>query len=206
MSPTFRTNAKSVYYEPMRIPVLKSLFNDSTAAKALTLALLISTITFTPAHSQTSNLPTTDAPAAAKPERFDIEKHGAIVYHTGETFLAKCDIYEPIATPKSDQRRPAIVMIHGGAWRSGSKFAMMRHARRLTRVGYVVMAINYRLAPKYPWPAQIDDCRAALNFLSMHANEYNVDTDRVGVYGYSAGGQMASVLAATNEMNTTIQD
>ena len=189
----------------MRIIFLKSLHNDFTAARVIALALLVSAMTLNPAFGQTSELETASSPTAAAPEKFDIEKHGAIVYYTSDKYLLKCDIYQPIADPKSDQLRPAVIMIHGGAWRSGSKLTMLRHARRLTRVGYVVMSINYRLAPKYPWPAQIEDCRAALNWLAMHAREYNVDTNRVGVYGYSAGAQMASILAATNEMNLTIK-
>jgi len=75
----------------------------------------------------------------------------------------------------------------------------------MARVGYVVMAINYRLAPKYPWPAQIEDCRAALKWMHSHAGEYNIDTGRVGVYGYSAGAHLAAMLAATNEKNGPIR-
>ncbi len=159
---------------------------------------------------QTSN-------AAPERVRFDIEKHGAIVYHKSEKYLVKCDIYQPVADDefdgegdiepdaKDDQLMPAIVMIHGGAWRTGSKISMLRHARRMARVGYVVMSINYRLAPKYPWPAQIEDCRVALDWLHDHAGDYNVDPQRVGVYGYSAGAHLASMLATTNEKNGSIK-
>ncbi len=159
--------------------------------------------------------------AAPKTVKFGIEKHGAIVYRKTEKYLVKCDIYQPIADADADEQNgeetdgkpkvkpaplmPAIVMIHGGAWRAGSKISMLRHARRLTRVGYVVMAINYRLAPKYPWPAQIEDCRAALDWLHDHAGQYNIDTQRVGVYGYSAGAHLAAMLATTNENNNSIK-
>jgi len=141
---------------------------------------------------------------APEPLKFEIEKHGAIVYHTGETYRVKCDIYQPVRENEVLQPMPAIVMIHGGAWRTGSKISMLRHARRMARVGYVVMAINYRLAPKYPWPAQIEDCRAALGWLHQNAAKYNVDSQRVGVYGYSAGAHLASMLATTNEQNGMI--
>ena len=153
-------------------------------------------------------------PAAADQRvRFGIQKHGAIVYHRTEKYLVKCDIYQPVAGANADAQTdgktisllPAVVMIHGGAWRSGSKISMLRHARRMARVGYVVMAINYRLAPKYPWPAQIEDCRVALDWLNDHAGDYNVDPQRVGVYGYSAGAHLASMLATTNERNNTIK-
>lgn len=143
--------------------------------------------------------------AEAQPARFGIQKHGAIVYHKTEKYLVKCDVYQPVAEVKTDQLMPAVMMIHGGAWRSGSKIALLRHARRLARVGYVVVAINYRLAPKYPWPAQIEDCRVALDWLHAHADQYSVDPQRVGVYGYSAGAQLASMLATTNEKNERIK-
>ncbi len=150
--------------------------------------------------------PVTIAQTVNRPAvKFGIEKHGAIVYHTADTYLLKCDIYQPIAPIQTDQTMPAVVMIHGGAWRTGSKVSMLRHARRLSRVGYVVMAINYRLAPKYPWPAQIEDCRVALDWLNVNAHRYKIDTQRVGVYGYSAGAQMASILAVTNEQNHAIK-
>lgn len=153
-----------------------------------------------------SRSPAAQQPADTKPaQRFDIEKRGAIVYHTGDTYLLKCDLYQPIPKTPSKQKRPVVVMIHGGAWRTGSKFSMLRHARRLTRVGYAVMSINYRLAPKYPWPAQIEDCRMALDWLNKNADQYNLDTHRVGVFGYSAGAQLAALLAATNEQNPNVK-
>lgn len=156
-------------------------------------------------NSVTTFAQTANDDGATESTKFGIQRHGSIVYHTGETYRLTCDVYQPLPEVESDSKMPAIVMIHGGAWRAGTKFSMLRHARRLARVGYVVMAINYRLAPKYPWPAQIEDCRAALDWLNKHAAQYHVDTDRVGVYGYSAGAQMACLLAATNEENPVIK-
>lgn len=162
-----------------------------------------------PAPDSTSPTPVRDGPApqssaqTTPPIKFGIEKHGAIVYHTGETYLLKCDVYQPTDSAEPDQSsaKPTIVMIHGGGWRTGTKFSMIRHARRLARVGYVVVAINYRLAPKYPWPDQIEDCRAALQWIRTHAQKYDIDTQRIGVFGYSAGGHLAAMLATTNERN-----
>ena len=134
---------------------------------------------------------------SAKPEvqseerrKYRFEKKGAIVFRKLPDCEVKCDVYQP----ESDVPLPAIIMIHGGAWRHGSKFAMVRHARRVARVGYVVVSINYRLAPKYPWPAQIDDCQYAVRWLKKNAHAYNIDTERIGVFGYSAGGHLAALL------------
>ena len=122
--------------------------------------------------------------------KYRFEKKGAIVFRKLPDCEVKCDVYQP----QSDVPLPAIVMIHGGAWRQGSKLAMMRHARRVARVGYVVVSINYRLAPKYPWPAQIDDCQYAVRWLKKNAEAYNIDATRIGVFGYSAGGHLAALL------------
>lgn len=149
--------------------------------------------------------PVDQQPTPTAATKFDIQKHGAIVYHTGDTYLLKCDLYQPISRTSENEKRPAVVMIHGGAWRTGSKFSMLRHARRLTRVGYAVISINYRLAPKYPWPAQIEDCRTALDWLHKNADQYNIDPQQVGVFGYSAGAQLAAILAATNEQNPNVK-
>lgn len=99
------------------------------------------------------------------------------------------------------EKRPAIVMIHGGAWIAGDKSYDAVHARKFAAAGYVVMVINYRLAPTHKFPAQIDDCFQALDWLSQHADEYFVDTQRIGVWGYSAGGHLAALVATNPREN-----
>ena len=132
---------------------------------------------------------------ASEPKRFKYEKHGAIVFASGKDYEIKCDIYQPI----SDEPRPVMLAIHGGAWTTGSKFAMLRHARILANRGYVVMSINYRLAPQHKWPAQIHDCKHAVRWIREHADKYNADPDHVYAFGYSAGGHLASLLATADE-------
>ncbi len=127
-------------------------------------------------------------------KRFKHEKHGAIVFDTGEDYELKCDIYQPT----SPGPHPVMLAIHGGAWRTGTKFAMFRHARILANRGYVVMSFNYRLAPEHKWPAQIHDCKHAVRWIREHAKEYDADPDFVYAFGYSAGGHLASMLATTD--------
>lgn len=91
-------------------------------------------------------------------------------------------------------RVPGVLVVHGGAWMSGSKMQVAWHAMRLARRGYFVMAINYRLAPKYQHPAQIEDCRDALKWMHTHADRLGVDANRLGAYGYSAGGHLVCLL------------
>lgn len=130
-----------------------------------------------------------------EPKRYKHEKHGAIVFASGTDYELKCDIYQPIA----DEPRPIMLAIHGGAWTTGSKFAMFRHARILANRGYVVMALNYRLAPQHKWPAQIHDCKHAVRWIREHAAQYNADPERVYAFGYSAGGHLAAMLATTDK-------
>ena len=141
--------------------------------------------------------------ASASKPKFGVQKFGAVVYRVGDDFELKCDMYVPKGTDtqpvEKSQRFPAIVAIHGGAWRSGSKVTMMRHANLFAKAGYVVMAINYRHAPEYTFPAQVHDSKFAVRWLKAHAEEWNVDPDRIAAFGYSAGAHLAAMLGTTDE-------
>lgn len=116
-----------------------------------------------------------------------------ISYSDSDDSSRMADIY----LPESDTTLPSIVMIHGGAWIAGDKSYDAIHARKFAARGYVVMVINYRLAPTHKYPAQIDDCFEAIRWLVANAQSYRVDEQRIGVWGYSAGGHLAA-LVATN--------
>ena len=101
--------------------------------------------------------------------------------------------------PKSEGQRPAILVVHGGAWKMGNRHQLRGYATELTKRGFVCFAIDYRLAPDHKFPAQIEDCRAAVKWIRQHADEYRVDSNRLGAIGYSAGGHLVSLLGATGE-------
>jgi acetyl esterase/lipase len=90
--------------------------------------------------------------------------------------------------------RPAVLMIHGGGWRSFAKDTMTEDARRLAGAGYVVANVNYRLVPDGVFPKDVQDCLCALAYLRAHAAEYGVDPARIATLGYSAGGHLASLV------------
>jgi len=108
------------------------------------------------------------------------------------------DIYQP---RKGERPAPAIIYIHGGGWIGGDKSDGAGHlfTGDLLERGYFISAINYRLAPKYKFPAQIEDVKCAVRHLRANASKYNIDPDRIGVIGGSAGGHLASLLGLSNE-------
>ena len=101
--------------------------------------------------------------------------------------------------PKVSGKHPAILVIHGGAWRFGNRKQLSSYARSLAERGFSCFAIDYRLAPKHKFPAQIEDCRSAVKWIRKNANKYKVDASKLGVIGYSAGGHLATLLGTTGE-------
>ncbi len=127
----------------------------------------------------------------AKGLRSSLRVERNVVFHQvdGQSVLA--DLYRP----NHHEILPIIVMIHGGAWIAGDKWNVIDHAAQMAEAGFVVMAINYRLAPRYRWPAQQVDCQAALEWVAQHHSEWHADKHRIGVWGYSAGGHLGLMLA-----------
>jgi len=109
----------------------------------------------------------------------------------------KLDLYLP-RQDESDGPLPLIIWVHGGAWRAGSK-GNCRSVRFLKQ-GYAAASINYRLSQHAIFPAQIEDCKAAIRFIRANAGEYNIDPDRIGVWGSSAGGHLVALLGTTGDV------
>jgi acetyl esterase/lipase len=106
-----------------------------------------------------------------------------------------------IARPKTgDGPFPAIVCIHGGGFRAGSRQGYDGLCNRLAQQGYVALTVSYRLAPKYQFPAAIHDVKAAVRWLRANAKQYKVDPARIGITGGSAGGHLAQFLGVTADV------
>lgn len=103
--------------------------------------------------------------------------------------------------PKSESPPPLIVWIHGGGWKAGSKDQPSPALRQLAR-GYAVAHIAYRFSQEATFPAQIEDCRAAVRWLRANAKEQGYDPDRIGVWGASAGGHLALLLGCGDTIKT----
>jgi acetyl esterase/lipase len=104
-----------------------------------------------------------------------------------------------VAFSKSGPARPLLIWIHGGAFMSGDKAENRVIWNDLMKRGYAVATINYRLSGDAKWPAQITDCKAAVRFLRAHAKEYHLDAARFAVWGSSAGGHLAALVAASGD-------
>lgn len=146
---------------------------------------------------QSSEIPQaeTSGNQPTKTRKLDFEKKGGIVYRKIGEEEIKCDVY----LPEGRGPFPAILAVHGGAWRHGTKFTLLRHAWKMAQAGYVVVAINYRHAPKHPFPAQIHDCKHAIRWMKANANKYKINRDKIGAFGYSAGGHLVSLLGTSDK-------
>lgn len=118
--------------------------------------------------------------------------HRDLMYaRVGEREL-KLDLRLPEGGPKPV---PTIVAIHGGGWQNGSKNSAANPA--LVRAGYAVASIEYRLSGEAIFPAQIQDCKAAIRWLRANAKTYGLDANRFGVTGHSAGGHLSSLVGTS---------
>lgn len=99
--------------------------------------------------------------------------------------------------PALDQSAPAplVVFVHGGGWASGSKSLLGLGAYELHQAGFALASVEYRLVPGAVWPAQLEDVRQSLGYLRRHSQELNLDVQRMGAWGESAGGHLVSLLA-----------
>jgi acetyl esterase/lipase len=129
-----------------------------------------------------------------------VSEHADIVYRSVAGREVRLDVYLPDA-PAPRGGRPAVVAIHGGGWRGGSKRDVKAMAAQLAEHGYVVVAIDYLLSrPGKPsWPANFEDSREAVRWVRRHASDYGVDPDRIVALGVSAGGHLAALLGTYPE-------
>jgi acetyl esterase/lipase len=118
----------------------------------------------------------------------------------------KLDVYRPVGAG----RLPAVLVIHGGGWRSGSKESWASVGRRLAREGFVAFVLAYRLACRAPanplcgfhHPAAVNDVRRAFRWVRAHGPAYGADRKRIGALGGSAGGHLAMLIGTTKKGGT----
>ena len=123
-------------------------------------------------------------------EHIEVERNVVVGAGGGRDLHA--DVYRPAAANGT-----GVLMIHGGGWRMGSKDMLPPQANALAGHGFTCVAVEYRLTPEAPWPAQINDVKAAMRWFRANAAALGVAADRLAVSGNSAGGHLALLLAGT---------
>ncbi|HSP82747.1 MAG TPA: alpha/beta hydrolase [Gillisia sp.] len=122
-----------------------------------------------------------------------------VVYRTLGNRKLKADIYYP--KTNGVQLSPAVLLIHGGGWISGSKENKRPMAQRLAQEGFAAITVEYRLSREAPYPAGVIDIKAALNWIRKNAAKYNIDENKIAVLGASAGAQLATLVGVTPGSN-----
>lgn len=103
---------------------------------------------------------------------------------------------------KGSKNRTAIIIIHGGGWRSGNRALHYPLAQRLAKLGYVCFTPEYRLSTEALYPAGVHDIKTAIRWVRKNAGKYNVDENKIAVAGHSAGGELAAMMGATNGIDS----
>jgi acetyl esterase/lipase len=125
----------------------------------------------------------------------EIKYYEDIVYKKTNTSNLKLDVY----LPKDNYKKlyPAVLLIHGGGWLTGSKENERIMAQHLALNGYVGIAVSYRLGFEAPYPAGMIDLKDAIVWMRKHAKKYRINPDKIAVFGASSGAQMATLIGVT---------
>ncbi|MRX69423.1 Acetyl esterase/lipase [Flavobacterium resistens] len=138
---------------------------------------------------------------ATKKKDNNISQINDLVYNQ----IAKRDLHLDAYFYTSKKANPAIIMIHGGGWRSGNKSQMQIMAQEIAAKGYSCFPVEYRLSLEAKYPEAIYDVKNAIKFIKDNAKKFHVDPNKIAVLGCSSGGQMATLIGTTNN-NTAFED
>ena len=126
-----------------------------------------------------------------------LEERNIVFANTGTRDL-ELDAFYP--KNKSKKLRPAILIIHGGGWRTGNRSQHIPLAQRLAALGYATFTAEYRLSTEALYPAAVHDLKAAVRWIRANAKKYEIDTNKIASMGFSAGGQLSALLGNTNNL------
>ena len=117
-----------------------------------------------------------------------------IVFASPDGVDLKLNVYRPLQTGKY----PALIVIYGGAWKSGNPDRHERFSCYMAAREYTVITIDYRHAPEYKFPRQLEDVKTALQYIRGRAADLEIDLDKMAIMGRSAGGHLATLAAYQN--------
>lgn len=120
-----------------------------------------------------------------------------IVYQNNGKRKMKLDVFYDKSEKK---KQTAIILIHGGGWRSGSKEQHHQMAQKLASLGYVCFTPEYRLSTEALFPAAVYDIKAVIRWVRKNASKYNVNPNQIAALGFSAGGELAAFMGTTGNM------
>jgi acetyl esterase/lipase len=106
------------------------------------------------------------------------------------------DAFTP--TAKKKKPVPAIIIIHGGGWRSGNRNQHIPLAQHLAALGYACFTVEYRLSTEALYPAAVNDIKSAIQWMHANSRKFNIDTNKIAILGFSAGGQLAALVGMTS--------
>lgn len=125
-----------------------------------------------------------------------VKAHRDLAYVENGHERQKLDLYLP---EKAEGPLPLIIWVHGGGWQNGSKEGCPPVRQGFVQRGYAVASLDYRLSGDAIFPAQIEDCKAAIRYLRTHAKAYGLNPDRFGAWGSSAGGHLVALLGTSGD-------
>lgn len=121
----------------------------------------------------------------------NVSAHPDLTYLTVANHELKLDLNVPKTTAKP---APLVVLLHGGCWMDGTRKEMGFYGVELAQRGYATASVDYRLSEEATYPAAVEDCRAAIQWLTDRAATYNIDPSRIALLGGSAGGHLVEYL------------
>jgi acetyl esterase/lipase len=130
---------------------------------------------------------------------YEVAKRPTLVFAEHDGVKLVGDLYQP----KGRSKAPMLVAIHGGGWQVGDRSFYQYWGPFLATHGYAVFAIEYRLAKPGVYPAAVYDAKAAVQFVRAKASEFDVDPDRIGLIGDSAGAHLSSLVALAGDQFTS---
>ncbi|MCI9846031.1 alpha/beta hydrolase [Flavobacterium pectinovorum] len=128
-----------------------------------------------------------------------VSEYRQLVYTTlKNTPFGNRDLHVDVFSPKKSGKYPALIMVHGGGWRSGDKTMQIPMAQKLAAKGIVTICVEYQLSQEAKYPAAVYNIKSAVRWVRANAEKYNIDPNKIAISGCSAGGQLAMLVGLTN--------
>ncbi|OOV20363.1 alpha/beta hydrolase [Flavobacterium sp. LM4] len=128
-----------------------------------------------------------------------VVEHRQIIYTTlKNTPFGDRDLHVDVFSPKKSGKYPALIMVHGGGWRSGDKSLQIPMAQKLAAKGIVTVCVEYQLSMEAKYPAAVFNIKSAVRWMRANAEKYHIDPNKIAISGCSAGGQLAMLVGLTN--------